>query len=79
MGKEMLITPRYLVPDTNCFVDMLPSIQTLVGRAEFVVAIPLTGTSVEQGGKAKGFWLGLGLGRAFASGLGLGLCFRARG
>ena len=42
-SREVLITPRYLVPDTNCFVKMLPSIKALVGRAEFVVAIPLIG------------------------------------
>ena len=41
--KELLITPKYLVPDTNCFVDMLPSIQTLVQTTQFVVAVPLTG------------------------------------
>lgn len=42
----MLITPKYLVPDTNCFVDLLPSIRTLVERREFVVALPLVGELV---------------------------------
>ncbi len=39
----MLIAPRYLVPDTNCFVDMLASIKSLVQRGEFTVAVPLIG------------------------------------
>ena len=43
VGQEMRITPKYLVPDTNCFVDMLTSIKTLVQRGEFIVAVPLVG------------------------------------
>ena len=39
----MQIIPKYLVPDTNCFVDMLPSIKKLVQRADFILGIPLTG------------------------------------
>ena len=42
-SQEMLITPKYLVPDTNCFVDMLPSIQSLVRRSEFIITVPLIG------------------------------------
>ncbi len=41
--REVVITPKYLVPDTNCFVDMLPAIQALVQRKDFIVAVPLTG------------------------------------
>ena len=37
------ITPKYLVPDTNCFVDMLGSIKKLVSTTQFVVAVPLVG------------------------------------
>ena len=37
------ITPKYLVPDTNCFVDMLDSIKKLISTTQFVVAVPLVG------------------------------------
>ncbi len=39
----MCITPKYLVPDTNCFVSMLPSVRALVQSRVFTVAVPLTG------------------------------------
>ena len=41
---EIHITPKYLVPDTNCYVDRLPSIKALVDTAHFTVAVPLIGT-----------------------------------
>lgn len=40
---KVTITPKYLVPDTNCFVDMLPSIKSLVGTAHYILALPLVG------------------------------------
>ena len=40
---QVTINPKYLVPDTNCFVDMLSSIKTVVHATHFVVALPLTG------------------------------------
>ena len=43
-SHEVCVAPKYLVPDTNCFVDMLPSIRTLVKSGLFTVTIPLTGT-----------------------------------
>lgn len=42
-GRETLVCPRYLVPDTNCFVDELKSIQMLVECGHFIVAVPLVG------------------------------------
>lgn len=44
--SEIHIAPKYLVPDTNCYVDLLPSIRRLVDTTHFTVAIPLTGTDV---------------------------------
>lgn len=45
-GSEVVrIMPKYLVPDTNCFVSMLPSIQALVQSGHFTVAVPLIGES----------------------------------
>jgi len=42
------ITPRYLIPDTNCFVDMLDSIQKLVGHTGLTVAVPLVGKPLSK-------------------------------
>ena len=40
---EVHIAPKYLVPDTNCYVDLLPSIRRLVDSTHFTIAVPLTG------------------------------------
>lgn len=40
------IAPKYLIPDTNCYVDLLPSIKRLVDTSHFTIAVPLTGTSL---------------------------------
>ena len=45
----MIVKPRYLVPDTNCFVDMLKYIRTIVEKTSFVVAVPLTGRCIGNG------------------------------
>ena len=45
----MIVKPRYLVPDTNCFVDMLKYIRTIVDKSVFVVAVPLTGKYTGSG------------------------------
>ena len=42
---EIHIAPKYLVPDTNCYVDLLPSIKKLVNTTHFTVAVPLIGMS----------------------------------
>ena len=39
----VVVKPRYLVPDTNCFIDMLANLQKLVKCGSFVIAVPLTG------------------------------------
>ena len=44
--SEIHIAPKYLVPDTNCYVDLLPSIRRLVDTTHFIVAVPLTGTDM---------------------------------
>ena len=41
---EVHIAPKYLIPDTNCYVDLLPSIKRLVDTSHFTIAVPLTGT-----------------------------------
>ena len=42
-GTLVMVKPRYLVPDTNCFIDMLGCLQRLVSTRQFVIAVPLTG------------------------------------
>ena len=42
-GEETVVCARYLVPDTNCFVDLLSCIRSLVQCGHFVVAVPLVG------------------------------------
>lgn len=50
-GRETTVCARYLVPDTNCFVDELKSIRLLVECGHFIVAVPLVGE-----------WRGVGVG-----------------
>ena len=40
---ELEIRPIFLVPDTNCFIDHLPSLQKLIGDRQFTIVIPLVG------------------------------------
>lgn len=40
---EVRVAPKYLVPDTNCFVDKLPSIRLLLHSGFYTLAVPLTG------------------------------------
>uniref|UniRef100_A0A1E1XLZ5 Putative nonsense-mediated mrna decay protein n=1 Tax=Amblyomma sculptum TaxID=1581419 RepID=A0A1E1XLZ5_AMBSC len=35
------IRPRYLIPDTNCFIDHLPLVQKLVADGHFYVYVPI--------------------------------------
>ena len=44
VNQQVVIIPKYIVPDTNCFIFDLISIQRLVGSGHFTVVIPLTGT-----------------------------------
>ena len=46
-GTLVIVEPRYLVPDTNCFIDMLSSIQRLADTKHFVITVPLTGMLVQ--------------------------------
>ena len=43
---ELVIRPRVLVPDTNCFIDHLVGIRRLVDSARYTVVVPLVGESV---------------------------------
>ena len=52
--KEMLVCARYLVPDTNGFVDQLPNIRVIVECGHFVVAVPLVGESQEKEREREG-------------------------
>lgn len=46
-----MVCARYLVPDTNCFVDELKSIGLLVECGHFIVAVPLVGEWRGVGGE----------------------------
>lgn len=52
-SEEVYIEPKYLVPDTNCFISSLPAIQALVKSQLFVVAVPLI-VMAELDGLSKG-------------------------
>ena len=41
--RETVVCARFLVPDTNGFVDQLGSIRALVECGHFVLAVPLIG------------------------------------
>lgn len=48
--RETVVCARYLVPDTNGFVDQLGNIRTLVECGHFVLAVPLIGElDIERG------------------------------
>ena len=38
------IYPQFLIPDTNCFIDYLHSIESLLAVKRFTVVVPLIGT-----------------------------------
>ena len=40
---ELEIRPIFLVPDTNCFIDHLPSLQKLIQDRHYTIVIPLVG------------------------------------
>ena len=42
----MIIKPRYLVPDTNCFIDCLQNLKDLIDTGYFILSIPLTGDCI---------------------------------
>lgn len=43
---QLEITPVFLVPDTNCFIDHLHPIQTLLSSKRFTLIVPLVGESL---------------------------------
>jgi len=52
-GVTMVIQPRYLVPDTNCFIDHLAALQKVVATNKFILVIPIVVLNELQG-LAKG-------------------------
>ena len=40
---ELRITPLFLVPDTNCFIDHLDAINKLLKAKKFTIVVPLIG------------------------------------
>lgn len=55
-----MVCARYLVPDTNGFVDHLTSIKRLVKCGHFIVTVPLVGESamsLSEGGQITGSFL----------------------
>lgn len=40
---EIEVVPRFIVLDTNCFVNYLPIIYKLIKQGRFIIIIPLIG------------------------------------
>ena len=40
---EVTITPRHLVPDTNCFINHLHAVERILACKKFTVIVPLIG------------------------------------
>ncbi|XP_078695034.1 telomerase-binding protein EST1A-like isoform X2 [Branchiostoma floridae x Branchiostoma belcheri] len=55
---EVEVTPSFLVPDTNSFIDNLPGLERLVGSQMFTVVVPLVVIN-ELDGLARGSRPGL--------------------
>ncbi|CAK1552021.1 unnamed protein product [Leptosia nina] len=50
VGGEVEVRPRWLVPDTNCFIDHLPQLQAIVAPAQpYQIAVPLVVMSELEG------------------------------
>ena len=43
LSMELEITPVFLIPDTNCFIDHLAGLCKLVNTRKYTVVIPLIG------------------------------------
>lgn len=43
VSVEMEVRPRWLVPDTNCFIDHLALLQAAARPAAYTLAVPLVG------------------------------------
>ncbi|XP_076452752.1 telomerase-binding protein EST1A-like [Babylonia areolata] len=50
---ELEVRPRFLVTDTNCFIDHLPSLRSLLATATYTLVVPLVVVN-ELDGLAKG-------------------------
>ena len=50
---EVTVTPRHLLPDTNCFVNHLQAISRILASQKFVVVVPLI-VITELDGLSKG-------------------------
>ena len=40
---ELEVRPRFLVTDTNCFIDHLSSLRSIVAMATYTLVVPLVG------------------------------------
>ena len=40
---EIRVTPRHLVPDTNCFIDHLGGVKRLLTSQRFMLVVPIIG------------------------------------
>ena len=40
---ELEVRPRFLVTDTNCFIDHLTSLRSIVAMATYTLVVPLVG------------------------------------
>ena len=45
-SDEVTVKPKYLIPDTNCFLDSFKELMSVLESGHFVIAIPLTGETV---------------------------------
>lgn len=46
VSVELEVRPRYLVPDTNCFIDHLPKLQKILNmdvNSPYTIVVPLVG------------------------------------
>ena len=43
---ELEVRPRFLVTDTNCFIDHLSSLRSIVAMATYTLVVPLVGQSI---------------------------------
>lgn len=41
--RRLVIQPRFLIPDTNCFIHHLNKLQTLIECGHFEIIVPLIG------------------------------------
>lgn len=43
MSVHIEVKPKYLIPDTNCFIDYLDQLKTLAATQVYTLMVPLVG------------------------------------